>query len=107
MVVKLRDNVEKQLEICEKDDLPSTIHRFCKENNLSEDLIIPIVSKIYLSFDYYNELQCYSLNDEVESVFKEAFDIYNNKDRIRSMLDEETGEPVTITEEKRKRGCSV
>jgi hypothetical protein len=113
VVIKLTENVEKVIELNEKEDTHLVVKRFCADNALKEDLVLPILSKIYLSLDYFNEINNYELNEEIETVFKEAFELYNDSDKVESLLKGElaansfNNTSCFTLEEKRKRGCSV
>jgi hypothetical protein len=114
VAIKLKNNVEKFIEIKENDDILSIVRIFCDENELNEDVIFPILYKINTSLSFFNDISSFEINDEIEKILKEAIEIYNDYGRIENLINDDifnnTFEEFSCeasTEMKKKRGCSV
>ena len=114
IAIKLKGNVLKLIEINENDDAYIQVKKFCAENELSEDLVLPILAKVNESFGYYNDINNFDLNEDIEMVFKEALDIYNDYEKVESYLNDEILNDSfedslddNTFEKIKKRGCSV
>ena len=112
IAIKLKGNLNKFIEISESEDAYEIVKKFCAENELSDNLILPILSKINISFEHFNDINNNELNDEIEMVLKEALYFYNDHEKIESLLNEKIfsnsfDDSLDELEIKKKRGCSV
>ena len=114
VAIKLKNNVEKFIEIKENDDVLNILRNFCEDNHLNEDVVFPILAKINASLSFFNEIGSFQINDQIEKILKEALEIYNDYGRIESLINDDVFNNASeefnceqSTESKKIRGCSV
>jgi hypothetical protein len=88
--IQLKDNKEKSIEIWEGADLVKVVKDFCKENQLSDEIAIPIISKINISLDLLEDFNTVNVDSQVEKILKEGYKIIKNKKKLMEFVEEES-----------------